>query len=84
MEGVVRIFKPFPLAALDTPGVLRFDDLDTDLGTLGVIKTSLGGVKTSLGGSYGGIGVALRLERAPRAALRFGTADNTRAGTGGM
>lgn len=82
MEGAVRIFKPFAL--VDAAGVLRFDDLDTDLGTLGVRKTSLGGVKTSLGGSYGGIGVALRLERAPKAALRFGTADNTRAGTEGM
>lgn len=82
MEGAVRIFKPFAL--VDAAGVLRFDDLDTDLGTLDVRKTSLGGVKTSLGGSYGGIGVALRLERAPKAALRFGTADNTRAGTEGM
>lgn len=45
MEGAVRIFKPFAL--VDAAGVLRFDDLDTDLGTLDVRKTSLGGVKTS-------------------------------------
>lgn len=71
---------PFFFAA----GVLRLELFDT-VGTAGLKNTSLGGVNTSGGGSYGGIGVALRLDpRAESTARRAGGTESARAGTSGI